>query len=117
MGCLDSSAKPVRVILNDHDPASASDCKYLSHLAANAGVVNDDDGPSLFGDGVSDALRNDIQCLRIHIDKYWPRSMDQKCIGRRYKGETRYDHFISRLEVKQECAHFQSVRARCREER
>ena len=81
------------------------------HLAADAGVVNGDNGPGARGDQALKLALVQVQRVRPDVDEHGLGAAQDEGVGGGHEGERRHDHLVAGLDVEQQGRHLQRVRA------
>ncbi len=74
---------------------SAGDFQDAVHLAADPGIMNDQDGFGARGDQALQLFFIQVQGVWAYVDEDWPSAAEHESIYGGDKGERRYDELVA----------------------
>src|SRR5262249_30614127 len=110
------SVEPMRIVLDEEEATLLGNRGECLHLAADAGVVDRDDGLGPARDGPRDLLLIDIQGVTPYVDEHRAGPSQGERVRCRDEREGRHDDLVSGAEIEENRRHLERVGARGRQD-
>jgi len=102
----------MRIVLDDGNPVGFAESKDAIHFAADAGIMDGDDGSCARGNEASNLLLINVQRIRADVAEDRARATQHERINRGDECEGRNDDFVAGLNIEKKRGHLQRIRAR-----